>query len=168
MKWNQTLLKIAIGYSVINILFYTHILNLNGGSSLIYVLIYPLFWLLTIIIISALTYKKRKSWLSKQLKVSTIILLVFCTPLPLLICSSLIQSDIYRSSTSYNSKNGKITKIETWDYTNGKTAIKKFWKNENIKDSLWIYFDKNGDTLKTEIYKNNQLLKIKEYNKNIR
>ena len=141
---------------------------MNGGSSLIYALIYPFFWLLTIITVSVLTYKKRKNWLSKQQKISTIILLVFCTPLPFLTFSSLIQPDIYRASTWYYSKNNQAIKIETWDYSNGKIAIKKFWKNNNAKDSLWIYFDKNGDTLKTEFYKENQLIKTKEYKKNIR
>lgn len=168
MKWNQTLLMIVLGYTLINILFYTNMLNINGGGSLIYVLIYPVFWLITIIIISVLTYNRRKSWLSKQQKTSTIFLFIFCTPIPLLIVYNLIQPSTYLSSSGgFKSENGFSIKYETWDYSNGKTAVKKFWKNED-KDSLWIYFDKNGDTLKTENYKNNKLINTKEYNKNIR
>lgn len=169
MKHNQTLLMIVLGYTLINILFYTHILNLNGGSSLIYVLIYPVFWILTIFIVSVLTYKRRKSWLSKQQKKSTIFFLIFCTPIPLLLLYYIIQPSTYLSSSGgFISKNGFAVKYETWDYSNGKIAIKKFYTNENEKDSLWIYFDRNGDTLKTENYKKNKLVNTKEYNKNIR
>ena len=87
---------------------------------------------------------------------------------------------MYRSGTGFNPKNRITIKNEIWNYNNGKTAIIKYWKInvENYmgngdddrfkKDSTWIYFDKDGDTLKTETYKDDQLIITTKRDKNAR
>jgi|SRR5690554_1118976 len=83
IKWNKTLLIITIIFFVINILFFKNAEseNLRGGRAMIYVFIIPVFWIVTMIIVGILAFKNRKEWFNNELKVSTIILLILCTPL---------------------------------------------------------------------------------------
>ena len=169
MKWNRTLTYFAIGFLLINFFFSKNIETLHGGRAMIYIFIYPIFWVLTLITVGILTYKNRKKWLSKEMKISTGILLIFCSPIAILTFSALARPEIQLSGTGYNPKNGITIKTETWNYNSGQTAIRKFWKldsenwtgyseNEYLKDSIWIYYSKEGDILKTEKYKNNELI----------
>ena len=173
MKWNKTLTYFAIGFLLINFLFSENMETLNGGKAMIYIFIYPLFWILTLIIVGVLTYKNRKKWLNKEMKISTIILLICCSPISILIFSTLTKPEIQLSGTGYNPKNGITIKTETWNYNSGQTAIRKFWKinsenwtgyseNEYLKDSIWTYYTKEGEILKTEKYKNNELIETIE------
>ena len=174
MKWNIKLTWIAIGYILINILFAWHASTMTGGTSLIYVLIFPSLWLITIIAVGILTYRKRKGWFKKEIRFSTIVLLLFCTPIPLLVFTELTKPEMTRAGSGYNPKNGRTYKTETWTFKPGVLAIKKYWVLETEdwiradesgfkKDSTWIYFDKNGDTLKTEKYLDDKLIESKEY-----
>ncbi len=170
MKWNITLTWFTLVFIFINLLFYLHSSSMNGGSSIIYIFIYPIFWLLTLFIVTFWSYKQRDIWFKKDIKTSTFILLFFCTPIPLFLFGALQRPEMYRSGTGFNSINGITIKDETWNYNNGKTAIIKYYKInvENYmgngdddrfkKDSTWIYFEKTGDTLKTETYKDDQLI----------
>jgi|TARA_B110000027_G_C16092247_1_gene289025 hypothetical protein len=176
MKWNKTLSIIALFFLIINFLFTKNAETLNGGRAMIYIFIFPLFWIGTLITVGVLAYKKRKKWFSSELRISTIILLALCSPLSILGFSYLTKPEIYLSGTGYNPKNGITIKTETWNYNSGKTSVRKFWKintenysgyeeNEYKKDSIWIYYNKNGDTLKIEKYKNDKLIEIKETKK---
>jgi hypothetical protein len=176
MKWNITLVSIAITYILINILFYTHARTMEGGSSLIYVIIYPALWLITLIAVGIWTYIKRVSLFQKDSTAATLILLFFCTPLPLLIASELMQPETTRSSSTYSSKNGVTIKDEFWTYTTGQVAARKYWKlntekwidanEEDFKeDSTWVYFSKQGDTVKTELYNEGKLIRTMEFSK---
>jgi hypothetical protein len=173
MKWNKTLTYFAIGFLLINLLFSENMETLNGGKAMIYIFIYPLFWILTLIIVGVLTYKNRKKWLNKEMKISTTILLICCSPLSIMIFSALTQPEIQLSGTGYNPKNGITIKTETWNYNSGQTAVRKFWKlnsenwsgyseNEYLKDSIWTYYTKEGEILKTEKYRNNKLIETIE------
>lgn len=180
MKWNITLTWFTLGFILTNFLFYLHISTMNGGSSIIYIFIYPIFWLLTILIAGLWSYKQRHFWFKKDVKTSSFILLFFCTPVPIFLFSALIRTEMYCASTGFTPKNGETIKSETWVYNNGKLAIRKYWKIniENYngngdddsfkKDSTWIYLKKDGDTLKIETYKDNQLIETLEKNKNAR
>ncbi len=69
-----------------------------------------------------------------------------------------------------NTINGKVYKTEFWERTktHKKFANKGFVADsvqEGLygdkaykKDSTWVYFDNNGDTLKLEYYKNDSLI----------
>ncbi|RMG78755.1 MAG: hypothetical protein D6707_09375, partial [Bacteroidetes bacterium] len=164
---------IAIGFILVNILFFFFSSTMRGGTSLIYVIIFPVFWGITLIAVSILAFKNRKTWFEKSISLSTIILLIFCTPLPLLVFAELIKPKISRSGTSYWSEDGETLKTETWIYKPGQIAAKKYWtletenwteksEDEFKRDSIWVYFDKNGDTLKTEYYENDKLIKAIE------
>jgi hypothetical protein len=170
MKWNTTLMWFTFGFIVINSLFYLHLSSMNGGSSMIYVFIFPIFWLLTIFVVGFWSYKQRYILFEKDIRTSSFILLFFCTPIPIFLLGALLRPEMYRASTGFITKNGTTIKSEEWVYNNGKLAIRKYWKinianyNGNgdddsfKKDSTWIYLEKNGDTLKTETYKDNQLI----------
>jgi len=174
MKWNNKLTLIAVGYILINILFAWHASTMTGGSSLIYVLIYPPFWIITLIFVGVLTYRKRKEWFKKEIIFSTISMLLFCTPIPLLAFTELTKPEMTRAGSGYNPKNGKTHKTETWIYKPGVIAIKKYWILDSEdwtgadesgfkKDSTWVYFDKDGDTLKIERYIEDKLIESKKY-----
>jgi hypothetical protein len=176
MKWNITLVSIAITYILINILFYLHSRTMEGGSSLIYVIIYPAFWLITLIVVGIWTYIKKGFLFQKDSITATLILLFFCTPLPLLIASKLMQPETTRSSSGYSPKNGVTIKDEFWTYNTGQVAERKYWKlntenwidanEEDFKeDSTWVYFSKQGDTVKTELYNEGKLIRTTEFGK---
>ena len=176
MKLNKTLLFFALGFLIINIFFLKNSETLNGGRAMIYIFIFPLFWILTLITVGILAYRNRKEWFNKEMKISTIILLILCSPLSFLGFSSLTRPEMHLIGTGYNPRNGITIKSETWNYNSGQTAIRKFWKldtenwsiyddSEYKKDSTWIYFNKEGDTLKIEKYKNDQLIEKKEFKK---
>jgi hypothetical protein len=176
MKLNKTLLIITICFLIINFLFFKHSETLNGGRAMIYIIIIPLFWIITLITVGILAYKKRKKWFGREMKFSTIALLILCSPLSIWGFSTITRPEIQLSSTGYNPINGITIKTETWDYNSGQTAIRKFWKldkenwtnseeNEYKRDSIWVYFDKKGDTLKVEKYKNDELIQTTELKK---
>ena len=176
MKVNKTLLIIAIGFLIINVFFFKNSETLNGGRAMIYIIVFPLFWIVTLMTVGILAYRNRKEWFSKEMKISTILFMILCTPLSIWGFSALIRPEIQLSGTGYNPRNGITIKSETWNYNSGQTAIRKFWKldsenwtnsaeNDYKKDSLWVYFDKNGDTLKVEKYNNDQLIEKTEFKK---
>ena len=130
MKWNQKLTWIATGFILVNILFAWHASTMTGGTSLIYVIIFPVFWGLTLISVGILTFKNRKTWFQKSMSLSTIILLIFCTPLPLLGFTELTKPEMTRSGTDYWPKDGVTLKTETWIYKPGQIAAKTYWTLE--------------------------------------
>lgn len=171
MKIKRTLLSIAIIYNIINFLFWQHILTMPNATSMIYIIIFPVFWIITIIIVTILTFKNKLIWFKKEYKLSTIIGLFFCTPIFFLFVRSINTPESYRASSSYISKMGYTIKRERWIYNNGEQVI-KYWKSdtENCntcdttsfkKDSTWIYFNKKKDTIKIEIYKNGKLVNVR-------
>lgn len=171
IKWNKTLLIITIIFFVINILFFKNAEseNLRGGKAMIYVIIIPVFWIVTMIIVGILAFKNRKKWFNNELRISTIILLILCTPLSVFGFSYITKPKMYLVGTGYNPKGGTTIKTETWNYNSGQVAVIKHWKldtenwtsyddNQYKRDSIWVYYDKNGDTLKAEKYRNDTLI----------
>ena len=178
MKLNKVLLCIAIGFLIINWLLFEHSTTLNGGGAMIYIFIFPLFWILTVVIVGVLGYRNRKEWFAKEMKISTIVFMILCTPLSIWGFSGLLESEIQLVGTDYNPTNGITIKTETWNFNSGKTAVKKYWKlnTENWtdstesdfkKDSIWVYFDKKGDTIKVEKYTNDLLIETKTHENNV-
>ena len=88
--WNDTLIYITIAYFFINTAFFFHMTTMNGGSSLAYVFILPIFWLLTIILVGIFAYNQRKILFDKNRKKTSIILLILCTPFPYIIIGQII------------------------------------------------------------------------------
>ena len=51
---------------------------------------------------------------------------------------------------------------EAYDFATGKIIFKGNYKNGK-RDGLWEYYDKNSRLAKKELYKNDKLIKTKEY-----
>ena len=174
MAVNKNLLKLVIAYIVINLLLVNNLNETEHGNGIIFVYIFPLLWIVMLIAVVVYVYKDKKELFSKRQVFLNIILLFLSTPLTTGIASYLINSDIELSVSSYISKKGGVIRYEEWVYRHSqKTAIIKFWKSnaENHfemddknfkKDSNWIYFDKKGDTIKIEKYKNDSLIYINQ------
>lgn len=77
MKINKTILSIAIIYNLINFLFWEHIKIMNNATSMIYLLIFPIFWIISIIILIILALKNKSNWFNVNYKITTIISLFF-------------------------------------------------------------------------------------------
>ena len=149
MKLNKTLSLIALTYLIINILFLRHIETLTGGKAMVYIILFPILWSLTLLTVGILSYNNRQIWFSKKLRLSTIILLILCTPLSIWGYSIITKQKIELTHTNHNSKNGSTIKSEIWTYKSGQTAVTKFWilNSEN----------KGGGIIKTLITKKIQL-----------
>ena len=166
MKWNYTLTWIALAYILVNFLFAWDMSTSTGGTGLIYVLLFPAFWILAAIGITIWSYKKRATWFQKKMRFSTIILLLLCTPLLPLLYSKLSEPETARSGTSYFTENEKNYRRERYVYYGtAQQARIEFWvKNTGsnplyIEDSNWVYFDRTGDTLKILTFDNGVLIK---------
>jgi hypothetical protein len=160
MKINKTLSLIAVVYLLINLLFYLHASSLTGGADMGYIFIFPAFWIITLITVFILSIKNRKIWFRKQMLLSSLVAIFFCTPISISSFVMIVQSPIYLVSSGYNGDNKTL---EEWLYRSSqKIAITKYWRH-NKKDSTWVYFNNHGDTIKTEFYRSDTLIKTKVY-----
>jgi hypothetical protein len=158
MKFNRPLTIAAIIYLVINTLFILNAATLNGGGSMIYIFIFPFFWIVTLVIITTLSIKNRKIWFKKDMLLSTLLAIFFCTPVSVSLFVLISRPASYLSSSGSNQKDGHQINSEEWNYySNESRAINKYWK-DGKKDSTWVYFNKNGDTLATETYSEDKLI----------
>ena len=100
----------------------------------------------------------------------TLPVLLLCTPVPFLaIASVLLHQDTYRAESDDITRDGYVLKHEEWVYNSGKLAVNKYYRlvNDAVdtgddsqlpRDSVWTYFNKDGDTVKVEKYDDGKLL----------
>lgn len=88
--WNETLIYIAVGYFLIHVAFYFIMMSMEGGSSLAFVYILPIFWIVTMIGVGIFAYQKRSALFVKKKKKRSIILLLLCTPFPLILLGQIV------------------------------------------------------------------------------
>ena len=132
----------------------------------------PLIWLITIITAVFISRKNNKELLGKPVAKYTWLVLLFCTPVPLLMLYFAANPTPSERSNGEQrmTRNGKVYKTEFWTTQSGKKIVDKHFvadsiayithkENAFVKDSTWIYFKENGDTSKVEIYKNGALIK---------
>jgi len=176
LKLNRLLLTIAFAYLLFNGLFYWHLTAAENSVSLAYILLCPLIWLITLVLITILCARNRRVWFKRDILLSTIIGIICCTPLVPVGVLYLVEPDSYLASTSYDTQEGYMIKIEHWNYGSGELAAKKYWKRVGAKayededegfkkDSIWVYLNKKGDTIKTETYKDGKITATKSYKK---
>ena len=169
MKLNITATLIAIIYNVINFLFWLHISTMPNATSMVYIFIYPCFWIITLITVVIVALRNKAAWFSKAYKVSTIIALFFCTPFPFLWSKAIMAPSTYCVSTGFSTKDGHTIKDEEWIYKTGGLNVIKYWiadepncndcDSSSFKpDGVWIYLGKKKDTLQIETYKNGKLV----------
>lgn len=169
MRIIKPLLFIAIVYNIINLLFWEHISIMKDATSMIYLFIYPSYWIITFIVVVILSLKNKSIWFEKKARISTIILIFFCTPIFFFLIRTINTSNSFCDSSGYIPKKGYTIKYESWTYKNGSRKVIKYWKSdeENCtecdsthfkKDSTWVYFNDKKDTVKVEVYKNGKLI----------
>lgn len=160
----------AITANLLTVVLYLYSISVPAGSGapLVFsVFEMPLLWITCLISATILALKKRRLIFKRPILKWTILLLLFCTPIPLSSLSFVLNyTDTYEGSSGYKPRNGVTIKDEEWFYTvNHKMAIHKFFKlnredytsvNDSLfrKDSVWVYLSPQGDTTKLEQYKN--------------
>ena len=173
MKFDLKLVGLTLLYYLINSVIIWMMISGNGNTSIVYMLIvFPLFWLIYAVILIVLSSIYKGLWFKKSNLIPTILMLFLCTPTILILVHNVNQPEINRSSSNYSvlREDGTVLKSEEWTYTeSGDVAILKYWikpkeafdKQDDsfyLKDSVWCYFDKRGDTLKKEIYNEDKLM----------
>ena len=169
MKLNITATSVAVIYNVINFLFWLRISTMPNATSMVYIFIYPCFWIITLIIIGIMGFRNKTIWFLKSYKVSTIVTLFFCTPFPFMWFKAIAAPSTYLVSTGFSTRDGHTIKSEEWIYNTGGLNVIKYWKadepNCNACDSshfkpegVWVYLGKKKDTLRIDTYKNGKLI----------
>lgn len=139
----------------------------------------PALWLTTIVTTIIVSVIKRKYLFQKSIIRWTLLTLVFTTPFPAIVFYYVTHPtpETRRNGMMTNTIQGKVYKTEFWERsrTHKKFAYKRFVADSSQeamygdkaykRDSTWVYFDNNGDTLKLEYYKNDSLIAIKQLNK---
>jgi len=182
MKQLGTLIVIAILANLLTFTLYNYTSNQPGGSgvAMIFTLVWmPALWLTTIIATIIFSVIKRKYLFQRPIIPWTLLTLVFTTPFPAIAFYYVTHPTLETRSEGMmtNTIQGKVYKTEFWERsrTHKKFAYKRFVADSSQeamygakaykKDSTWVYFDNNGDTLKLEYYKNDSLIGTKQLKK---
>jgi hypothetical protein len=172
MKNLYKLIIIAISANILTVLLYSHLMTLPGESGeswFIGLFCMPAIWIISAVLAIILSYKNRKLYFQKNFWLWTILLIVFCTPIPIgFIYAEFFDSDTYQAESDTIARNDHSLMHEEWVYkSNNKMAVNKYYRtqgNEDTltykRDSIWTYFNKSGDTIKIEKYDNGKLISI--------
>ena len=155
MKPNPVLIIFAVIYSIITGVFILNISN-DQSSSLGYVLIYfPVFWIISGIILFLLFKQKIVNFVG----ITDKILFFFSTPLALILFYffyvQFTDARYIIGSREYDIGNYRHKEV-TYEYeVAGQNQRKEFYilKNGWEKDSIWTYYNKDGSIKKTEDYR---------------
>ena len=174
MKRLTPIILVAIIANLITVCFYFYAASQPGGSglTLAFVLALPVIWGVTLITAVTLTVVGRKMIFKKGILRWTIPALVFSTPIPFLVLFFILNPPwaLQMEESGYYPKGDYTIKDEEWEYPGGHMAVHKYFiinsnQTDNtpdedlMKDSVWVYFNKSGDTSKTEWYANGKLIK---------
>jgi hypothetical protein len=178
MRQLRPLIFIAVTANSLTLILYSYAASQPGGTGIfMYFILFwmPAVWLTSIIATVVIAIIKRKKLFHGQIFKWTLLTMLFATPLPILALMYLISSKDYREGTSVNHKDGKVYITETWaNRSNYIRTLEKHFTADSIqertygeksykKDSSWIYFESNGDTIKIEYYKNDNLISTKQF-----
>jgi len=177
----RPLIFIAIIANLVTIILYDYAASQPGGTgaSLAFGLLWmPAVWITTIVLALILALKRRKNLFTTGKTRSTVLTLLFCTPIPLYFGYLFTHPtpETLSSSSSYRSVDGKIYKSESYYYTSNdrQKCVEMYFVADSLdektkgesafkKDSTWTYFTKTGDTLKVEKYNVGELVSSKKY-----
>ena len=164
MKINKRLLTFFVLYALVTI-YFIYDIKRDQSSSLIYLYIFPVFWLLGGIILVLLFWFKKIRLQSSGDKV----LLFFSTPLPIWIVFFIFMlsqsSKLITSSYEYN-KGGHRRREVQYQYQSRQTQRTEFYTSKDtvnesnpfpqndvwLKDSTWTYYKEDGTIDKVEDY----------------
>jgi len=156
----------AITYTTITLFFFWNIYS-DQSASMGYVFIFPWFWIIGGILLGGLFYRKKVKVKSK----SDWVTLIFATPIPTFLFMFIGSSISENASSTYEyNKGGHRRRIVTYDYKDGIIKRKEFYKSDDtvtdenpfpgddtwLKDSVWVYYDKDGQIEKTEDYRSGE------------
>jgi len=136
---------------------------------------FPGIWIIAFVTATVLTIKNRKDWFAEK-RWWTVFSFILCTPIPIMVIvgSALRTYGTENGARSYmsmyNYKGGQRIKMESWRYDNGQTYVDKYFTADSLdeltrgeesflKDSVWVYYDKEGEVIKKEKYRDGQLIK---------
>jgi hypothetical protein len=152
----------AITYTTITLIFFLNIYS-DQSASLGYALMFPWLWTIGAILLGGLLYWQKITIKSK----SDWVTLTFATPIPTFLFMFIGFSMTERPASTYEyGKGGHRHRIVTYEYKNGQTKRTEFYKSKDtvteenpfptsdtwIKDSVWVYYDTDGQIEKTEDY----------------
>ncbi|WP_152270714.1 hypothetical protein [Agriterribacter humi] len=163
MKTSRTLIGFFLLYNGITLYFISDI-NRDQSSSLGYVFIFPVFWIIAAIALGLLFWFKKATLKTLWDK----LLLFFSTPIPLLLVfvfSRLTLAGLITSSSEYNKNGHRYRKIR-YEYSIGQPQRIEFYVSQDtvtetepfptsdvwLKDSIWTYYNRDGTIKKTENY----------------
>jgi len=173
MGLNKKLLTYTIIFNVINGLLFVYATTNPGGEVGMQMFFgFPLFYVVGLIGLLIIGVNNKKDFG----RPGNWILCLFCTPIPTVIIVSIALRTIGTENgargamTMYNYKDGQKIKMQRWEYGNGQTYVDKYYKADSIKelidgesaflkDSIWIYYNKDGQILKNEKYKDDKLIR---------
>ena len=144
-------------------------------------------WILGMVAAIIISIIKRKELFKNPLIITcTIICLIFCSPFPWVSIIKILNPlpDIILIESTYNYTPGKVHKTEHWEYSSGQQKyIDKCFVADSVqfdkatkadlsdsiqldkaeqavfkKDSIWVYFNKDGGVIKTERYDSGKLI----------
>ena len=165
MKISKTLLFYFIAYNLVTIYFISEMYR-DQSASLGYVLLFPIFWGIAGVILGILLWRKKikiSSWVDK-------ILIACSTPIPvfiLLAFQSTLSGGLITSSYEFN-KNGHRHREVKYQYSSGgQTRRLEYYVSKDdvtdtnpfptsdiwLKDSIWIFFKRDGTVEKKEDYR---------------
>ena len=172
MRLNKSLLIYTILFNVVNgLLFVFATTNPGGEVGMQMYFGFIFFYIIGLIGLIVIGIRIRKELGQPR----NLILAFFSTPIPTIIIVNILLRTIGTENgarsgmTMYIYKDGKRVKMERWEYPNHQTYVDKYYSADStkelihgesafLKDSTWIYFSKDGDTLKKEKYKDGQLI----------
>jgi hypothetical protein len=153
----------AILYTFMTLLFFQDIYA-DQSASLGYLYIFPMFWFFAGVVLVLLILRKKVKINSNGDRIT----LMFATPVPTLIFFAIGSFISESPSSTYEfNRNGHRHRVVTYDYRSGKKKRVEFYRsggrvtNESpfppshkwLKDSVWIYYDRNGQIDKTEDFR---------------
>jgi hypothetical protein len=133
----------------------------------------PIMWLLSMVIAVVVAIRNRKMLFGKSMLKWTLPILLLCTPITLSVINELLsQNASIEAETEHIRGPGYVIRQEEWVYAHGGAiAVTKYYRlnkddDQGIlddlykEDSTWTYFDKKGNILKIEKYKDGKLIDI--------
>ncbi len=161
-NWNWALTILAVINTIAIWGIVTYFSNLGQGMAIMAAIVLPIYVVVFSIFIAIIVYLKRKSYFQKEIIFSTLFLLLFCTPIPHMIFWSVSQPSVRTMEEGSLLPDDSFLKTET-DVRKGKVIAVRYWiskpgRTQLLKDSTWVTYNGEGDTVKVEKYHHGKLL----------
>jgi len=161
----RKIIIIAVIANVASFILFRYVSGIKGALGVPFVvgvLWLSALWLVTMVITGIVLRINRRTLFEPAMRKWTLVSALFCTPLPAIALFFLLgrNPEIYCGDIHTVFENNKAYKTESWyRRSTGKRYMIKRYVSEVPgseifkKDSIWVYFDEQEDTLKVEVYK---------------